>query len=37
MGEALLGKETGIEDTIVIDTGTVLSLQVFCNCNFGLM
>lgn len=29
MGEALQGREIGIEDVIVIDTGSVLSLQVF--------
>lgn len=29
MGEALLEKEIGIEDGILIDTGTILSLQVF--------
>lgn len=31
MGEALQGKEIGIEDVIVIDTGTVFSLLVFHN------
>lgn len=31
MDEALQGKEIGIEDVIVIDTGQSFSLQVFCN------
>lgn len=31
VGEALQGKEIGIEDVIVIDTGTVFSLLVFHN------
>ena len=30
MGEAQQGKEIGTEGVIVIDTGTVLSFQLFC-------
>jgi len=30
VGEAQQGKETGTEGVIVIDTGTVLSFQLYC-------